>query len=126
MRFTGEQLADFRATAGRGDQRPASHGRSNSIGGSLASIFSRLTIKRRMAEQASETTLRGLQAMDVNLQRGFVTVQAGGRLQVRSMPRRRACSRPSGKASPASCSRTWRPLRPISPFAWSIPLFNWR
>ena len=30
-----------------------------------------------------QTVLRGLQAADVNLQRGFVTVQAGGRLQVR-------------------------------------------
>jgi hypothetical protein len=36
-----------------------------------------------MADQSPETTLRGVQAADVNLQRGFVTVQAGGRLQVR-------------------------------------------
>ena len=36
-----------------------------------------------MTDQAAETTLRGVQAMDVNLQRGFVTVQSGGRLQVR-------------------------------------------
>ena len=33
--------------------------------------------------QASETVLRGVRAGEVNLQRGFVTVQAGGRLQVR-------------------------------------------
>jgi len=36
-----------------------------------------------MPEQSSETTLRGVQADDVNLQRGFVTLQSGGRLQVR-------------------------------------------
>src|ERR1035438_10046908 len=36
-----------------------------------------------MPDRASETVLHGLQATDVNLQRGFVTVQASGRLQVR-------------------------------------------
>jgi hypothetical protein len=36
-----------------------------------------------MREQSAETTLRGVQAADVNLQRGFVTIQSGGRLQVR-------------------------------------------
>ncbi|MSU57006.1 MAG: hypothetical protein EXS35_02285 [Pedosphaera sp.] len=36
-----------------------------------------------IANQAAETAVRGVQAADVNLQRGFVTVQAGGRLQVR-------------------------------------------
>jgi hypothetical protein len=33
--------------------------------------------------QAGEAVLRGVQAADVNLQRGFVTVQSGGRLQMR-------------------------------------------
>jgi hypothetical protein len=33
-------------------------------------------------EAATETILRGLQAADVNLQRGYVTVQSGGRVQV--------------------------------------------
>ena len=33
--------------------------------------------------QAAETILRGVLAADVNLQRGFVTVQSAGRLQVR-------------------------------------------
>ena len=35
------------------------------------------------AENATETLLRGLQTVDAGLQRGFVTVQAQGRLQVR-------------------------------------------
>jgi len=42
-----------------------------------------VTYQTLMAGQSAETTLRGVQAADVNLQRGFVTVQAGGRLQVR-------------------------------------------
>jgi hypothetical protein len=33
-------------------------------------------------DSATETALRGVQAADVNLQRGFVTVQSGGRVQV--------------------------------------------
>ncbi|HEY5044098.1 MAG TPA: hypothetical protein VIK53_19170 [Verrucomicrobiae bacterium] len=36
-----------------------------------------------VAEQAGETVLRGVLAADVNSQRGFVTVQSTGRLQVR-------------------------------------------
>ena len=36
-----------------------------------------------VADQAGETVLRGAQAADVNLQRGFVTVQSTGRLQLR-------------------------------------------
>jgi hypothetical protein len=36
-----------------------------------------------VANQATNAMLQGVQAADVNLQRGFVTVQAGGRLQVR-------------------------------------------
>src|SRR6185503_18705529 len=41
------------------------------------------TYQTLMPDQAPETVLRGVQAAGVNLQRGFVTVQAGGRLQVR-------------------------------------------
>ncbi len=36
-----------------------------------------------MPDQAASTTLRGVAAADVNLQRGFVTVQSGGRLELR-------------------------------------------
>ena len=42
-----------------------------------------LTYQTFMPDQSSETVLRGVQTADVNLQRGFVTVQSGGRLQVR-------------------------------------------
>src|SRR5437660_9370006 len=35
-----------------------------------------------LPEKASQTVLRGVQSTDVNLQRGFVTLQTSGRLQV--------------------------------------------
>jgi hypothetical protein len=41
------------------------------------------TYQLPMPPNAQEISLRGVQVSDVNLQRGFVTVQAGGRLQVR-------------------------------------------
>ena len=41
------------------------------------------TYQTPIPEGASQATLRGIQAAEVNLQRGFVTLQAGGRLQVR-------------------------------------------
>ena len=52
----------------------------------------------RLAERATDAVLKS-QALGVNVQRGFVTVQAGGRLPTRRRPPRRPCNRPSGKAS---------------------------
>jgi len=37
-----------------------------------------------VAQAATTTVVQGIQAMDANLQRGFVTVQSGGRLQARA------------------------------------------
>ena len=37
-----------------------------------------------LPDGAAETTLRGVEAAEVNLQRGFVTVQSGGRLELRA------------------------------------------
>jgi hypothetical protein len=42
-----------------------------------------LTCQMSLPEQSPEIVLRGVQAADVNTQRGFVTVQSGGRLQLR-------------------------------------------
>ncbi len=39
-----------------------------------------------LSGQAAATTLRGVQALEVNTQRGFVTIQSGGRLQLRDAP----------------------------------------
>jgi hypothetical protein len=42
-----------------------------------------LTYQTLTPDQSPEIILRGVQAADVNMQRGFVTVQSGGRLQLR-------------------------------------------
>jgi len=82
VRFQGEQVADFMPVAG-----PATNGlqaweiklHRRVIG----SYMLRAAYQTLVPEQARETTLRGVQAGEVNLQRGFVTVESGGRLQVR-------------------------------------------
>jgi hypothetical protein len=82
LRFQGEQVADFLPMAGavtNGMQEWEVKLHRKVIG----SYLLQATYQTAMPEHAAETVLRGLQAADVNLQRGFVTVQAGGRLQVR-------------------------------------------
>ena len=83
VRFQGDQVADFLPVAGastNGMQEWEVKLQRRVIG----SYLLQATYQTRMPERATETVLRGLQAANVNLQRGFVTVQAGGRLQVRS------------------------------------------
>ena len=78
------------------------------------------------AGQAPEAVVRGVQAPDVNLQRGFVTVQSDGRLQVTRGPRPIACNRPNGRASRA---RLQQDLQAASAnFAYRLvdPSFNCR
>jgi hypothetical protein len=82
LRFQGEQVADFLPVAGavtNGLQEWEVKLHRRVIGSCLLQA----TYQTPVPERATETVLRGLQAADVNLQRGFVTVQAGGRLQVR-------------------------------------------
>jgi hypothetical protein len=82
VRFQGEQVSDFLQVAGA-----VTNGLSlwevklqrRVIGQYLLQV----TYQTLIPEQSPEVVLRGVQAGDVNLQRGFVTVQAGGRLQVR-------------------------------------------
>jgi hypothetical protein len=81
VRFQGEQVADFLPMAGtvtNGMQEWEVKLHRRVIG----SYLLQASYQTQMPEHATETVLRGLQAADVNLQRGFVTVQAGGRLQV--------------------------------------------
>ena len=120
VRFTGELVADSLRVPGavtNGLQQWEVKLQRRVIGQYLLQV----TYQTLIPDQAAETVLRGVQAEDVNLQRGFVTVQAGGRVQVspadagRLPPR---CSRPSGKASRARCSRTCRRCRRTSPSAW--------
>ena len=82
LRFQGDQVADFLPVAGtvtNGLQEWEIKLHRRVIGSYLLQV----TYQTLMPDKATETVLRGLQATDVNLQRGFVTVQAGGRLQVR-------------------------------------------
>ncbi len=82
VRFQGEQVADFlpmpgAVTNGMQEWEVKLHRKV------IGSYLLQATYQTPMPEHAAETVLRGLQAADVNLQRGFVTVQAGGRLLVR-------------------------------------------
>ncbi|MEQ1853687.1 MAG: hypothetical protein ABMA01_19095 [Chthoniobacteraceae bacterium] len=49
----------------------------------IGQYFLQATWQTPVPAQAQEVVLRGVQAADVNLQRGFVTVRSGGRLQLR-------------------------------------------
>jgi hypothetical protein len=81
VRFQGDQVADFLQTPGpltRGLRLWEVKLRRRFIGPySLQAAYQIL-----LPSQAAETTLRSVEAADVNLQRGFVTVQSDPRLQV--------------------------------------------
>jgi hypothetical protein len=49
----------------------------------IGSYLLQITYQLPVAENATNLVLRGVQALEANLQRGYVTVQTGGRLQVR-------------------------------------------
>jgi hypothetical protein len=81
VRFTGDLVSDFLSVPGavtNGLQQWEVKLQRRVLGSYLLQV----TYQTLIAEQAAETVLRGVQADDVNLQRGFVTVQAGGRVQV--------------------------------------------
>lgn len=80
--FQGDQVADFLAVDGavtNGLQAWEIKLRRRVIGQYLLQV----NYQAPLAGQSAETVLRGVLAADVNLQRGFVTVQSTGRLQVR-------------------------------------------
>jgi hypothetical protein len=83
VRFRGEQVADFLPVAGAvadGLQTWEVKLHRRIIGKYLLQA----TWQTPIAENSASASARGVQAADVNLQRGFVTVQSGGRLQVRA------------------------------------------
>ncbi len=80
--FQGDQLADFLAVDGavtNGLQAWDIKLSRRVIG----QYRLQLHYQTPIADRSGETTLRGVLAADVNLQRGFVTVETAGRLQVR-------------------------------------------
>jgi hypothetical protein len=81
VRFTGELVSDFLRVPGavtNGLQQWEVKLQRRVIGQYLLQV----TYQTLIPERATETVLRGVQANDVNLQRGFVTIQSGGRVQV--------------------------------------------
>ena len=80
--FRGDQLGDFLAVESsetNGLQAWTVKLHRRVIGQYLLQV----NYQTHVTEQLGETVLRGVQAEDVNLQRGFATVQSAGRLQVR-------------------------------------------
>ena len=83
VQFKGDQLADFRKRdlpAGADMQDWDIKLNRRIIGAYLLQV----TYQVATAAQTRQTDIRGVQADGVNLQRGFLTVQSGGRLQVRT------------------------------------------
>jgi hypothetical protein len=83
VKILGDQIADFLpvpASITNGSQAWEIKLRRRVIGPYLLQITYQLPVP----ENTNQISLRGVQAVDVNLQRGFVTIQAGGRLQVRA------------------------------------------
>jgi hypothetical protein len=79
--FRGDQVADFlpvadSATNGLQQWEVKLHRRV------IGQYLLQVNYQTLIADQSAETILRGVQAADVNMQRGFVTVQSAGRLQV--------------------------------------------
>jgi hypothetical protein len=81
VRFQGDQVADFLAVPGTSTNGLQTweiklHRRV------IGSYLLQATYQTLMPDRAAQTVLRGVQATGVNLQRGFVTVESGGRLQL--------------------------------------------
>jgi len=82
VRFQGDQVSDFLPLLNaitNGLQSWEVRLRRRVIGQYLLQV----TYQEPIPESANALILRGVEAAEVNLQRGFVTVQSGGRLQVR-------------------------------------------
>jgi hypothetical protein len=85
VRFQGDQVADFLQTPGADANGLRSWEvklRRRVIGQYLLQVAYQILLP----SQAAETTLRSVEAADVNVQRGFVTVQSDPRLQVTADP----------------------------------------
>jgi hypothetical protein len=82
VRFTGDQIADFLAVPnGVKDELQSWEVKLHRK--VIGQYFLQVSFQTAVPGNAPQTDLRGVQVADVNLQRGFVTVQSGGRLQVR-------------------------------------------
>lgn len=83
VRFRGDQVADFLAVPGTGTNDMQTwevklHRRV------MGKYLLQATWQTGVPGAATNVLVRGIESLDANLQRGFVTVQSGGRLQVRT------------------------------------------
>ena len=116
VRFRGEQVADFLPVTGavtNGLQTWEVKLHRRIIGKYLLQA----TWQTPIAESATNTLVRGVQSVDANLQRGFVTVQSGGRLQVRP-------EAPPAALQPAEWQSIPRPLLQDIPAATANHTFR--
>jgi hypothetical protein len=102
VRFRGEQVADFLPVVGQVTNALQTwevklHRRI------IGKYLLQATWQSQIPEAATNAIVRGAQAADANLQRGFVTVQSGGRLQVRA-------DAPPAALQPAEWQSIPRPL----------------
>jgi hypothetical protein len=83
VRFQGEHVADFLPVeeAGTNGLRTWEVKLQRRV---IGAYLLQATYQIPVTAQSTGTTLRGVEVAGVNLQRGYVTVQAGGRLQVRA------------------------------------------
>ncbi len=126
VRFEGDEVADFLQTPGA-----AANGlrawevklRRRFIGQYLLQVAYQILLPG----QAAETTLRSVEAADVNLQRGFVTVQSDPRLQVTADPLPEALQPTEWQSIPRALQKdlqavaanfTWRLVEP----SFQLPL----
>ena len=126
VRFRGEQVADFLPLPGTITNELQAwevklHRRM------LGKYLLQATYQTPVGDQVTNYVLRGVQALDVNLQRGFVTVKSGGRLQVRVDALPNALQRTEWQSIPralrqdieaASANYTFRLVEP----AYQLPL----
>jgi hypothetical protein len=82
VRFQGEHVADFLPMAGaaRDGMQPWEVKLHRRV---IGAYRLRASFQTPLRVDATAASLRGVEVANVNLQRGFVTVQSGGRLQVR-------------------------------------------
>ena len=126
VRFKGDQVSDFLALSGaitNGWQEWEIRLHRRVIG----QYMLQASYQNVLPEQAKQTVLRGVQAADVNLQRGFVTLESSGRLQVRVEALPEALQPAEWQAIPralqqdlstASANFAWRLVDP----AFQLPL----
>lgn len=126
VRFRGDQVADFLPVAGsmtNGTQLWEVKLHRRIIGKQLLQV----TWQTPLTGAATNASVRGVIAADANLQRGFVTVQSGGRLQVLAAPPAVALQPAEWQSIPrallqdlanASASFTYRLVEP----AFQLPL----